>query len=400
MRTLKIKKCRLCKNDNLYKIHSFGKFYISTFIDKIESKNLKAPLSLVYCKKCELLQLEHSAPQELLYSQYYWYKSGVNKTMIDSLKELSNDIKKNVKINKNDVILDIGANDGTLLKNFSKYITVGCEPAKNLQKDLSNNCKFQINDFWNKKNYIKIANQKKFKKAKVITAIGMFYDLENPNKFIKDAAECLDDDGVFVAQLMCLQDMLKTNDIGNICHEHLEYYSYKSLKFLFENNGLKIFKISRNKVNGGSYRIYCKKNIRNSVKIKEKAGIKEIKLFVKRVEENKRKTINFIDNCYNNEKKIIVYGASTKGNTILQYYNLDSKKIIYAADRNPIKWGKYTVGSNIKIISEEKARKINPDYFFILPWGFVNEFISRENNWLKKGGIFIIPFPKLKLHKI
>ncbi len=399
MKVIKIKKCRLCNNRKLEKIHNFGNFYVSTFLENKNVKPIMAPLSLVYCKVCKLLQLEHSAPQEIMYKQYYWYKSGINKTMIKSLKELSSEIKKFIKLKANDIILDIGANDGTLLKNFKKNITIGCEPAKNLKKDLKSNSKYQINDFWNRENYNKLAKSKKLTKAKVITAIGMFYDLEDPNKFIKDAADCLEDDGIFVAQLMCLQDMLETNDMGNICHEHLEYYSYESLKYLFENNGFKIFKIFKNNVNGGSYRIYCKKNINKSFRIKEKSGIIEIKKFIKRVEDNRIKTINFINKIIKDNKKIFVYGASTKGNTILQYYKLTSKHIKYAADRNPVKWGKYTVGSKIKIISEETARKLKPDYFFILPWGFIKEFKKREISWLKKGGVFIVPFPKLKIIK-
>ena len=399
MRTTKIKKCRLCHNKKLTKIHNFGNFYVSTFVNSKSSNTIKAPLSLVYCKKCELLQLEHSAPQEIMYKQYYWYKSGINQTMIKSLRDLSEEIKKIVKLSTKDIVLDIGANDGTLLKNFKKNISIGCEPAKNLKKDLKLNCKYQINDFWSINNYLKLSKKYNLKKAKVITAIGMFYDLEDPNKFINDAAMCLDDDGIFVAQLMCLQDMLKTNDMGNICHEHLEYYSYKSLKYLFESNGLKIYKISKNNVNGGSYRIYCKKNIKKSVIIKEKAGIKEIKQFVKRVEYNKLKTLKFINKEIKKNKKIFVYGASTKGNTILQYYNLNSNQINFAADRNPIKWGKYTVGSNIEIISEKSARKLNPDYFFILPWGFVKEFINREKKWLNRGGTFLVPFPNFRVIK-
>ena len=253
-KTYKINKCRLCNSKNLKNIHNFGNIYVSNFVKKKDiNKGIKAPLKLVYCVNCKLLQLEHSAPQEIMYKKYYWYKSGITKTMRDSLKELKEDIKKNCKLKKGDVILDIGANDGTLLKYFKKdkMITIGCEPANNLQKELK---KIVIIEFMisgtQKLNKIPL----KHRKLKVITAIGMFYDLEDPSKFIKDAAESLDNDGIFVAQLMCSHSMFKMNDLGNICHEHLEYYSYDSLKYLFEKNGLKIFKISENNVNGGSYR--------------------------------------------------------------------------------------------------------------------------------------------------
>ena len=225
----------------------------------------------------------------------------------------------------------------------------------------------------------------------------MFYDLEDPSEFIKHAADALDDDGIFVAQLMCSHSMFKTNDLGNICHEHLEYYSYKSLKYLFEKNGLKIFKINQNKINGGSYRIYCKKNIKRSIKYKENSDYKEIIKFIKRVKKNKTETVKFIKKQNKLGKKIFLYGASTKGNTLLQYYGLSNKEIPFAAERSKSKWGRYTVGSGIKILSEENARKLNPDYFFVMPYGFISEFIKREKKWLKGGGKFMLPYPKFKV---
>ena len=252
-----------------------------------------------------------------------------------------------------------------------------------------------INDFWHTKHLKKIPA--KYQRLKVISAIGMFYDLEDPSEFIKHAADALDDDGIFVAQLMCSHSMFKTNDLGNICHEHLEYYSYNSLKYLFEKNGLKIFKMSENKINGGSYRIYCKKNIKKSIKYQEQAGYNEIIKFIKRVKENKKMTIDFINKNIKKGKKIFLYGASTKGNTLLQFYGLTKKEIPFAAERSQAKWGKYTIGSGVKIISEEKARKLNPDYFFVMPYGFISEFLIREKSWLKKGGKFLLPYPKLKV---
>jgi hypothetical protein len=399
-KTIKIKKCRLCYHKKLTKIYNFGNIFVSNFVSKNNiKKGIKAPLNLVYCKKCQLLQLEHSAPQEIMYKKFYWYKSGITKTMRDGLKELYQDIKKNCKIKPGDVILDIGANDGTLLKYFKKdqIITIGCEPANNLKNELKKNCHYMINDFWHTKHLKKIPI--KYQKLKVISAIGMFYDLEDPSEFIKHAADALDDDGIFVAQLMCSHSMFRTNDLGNICHEHLEYYSYNSLKYLFEKNGLKIFKMSENKINGGSYRIYCKKNIKKSIKFKEHAGYSEIVKFIKRVKQNKKMTIEFIKKNIKQGKKIFLYGASTKGNTLLQCYGLTSKEIPYAAERSKAKWGKYTVGSGVKIISEEDARKLNPDYFFVMPYGFIGEFLIREKNWLHKGGKFLLPYPKLKVIK-
>ena len=198
---------------------------------------------------------------------------------------------------------------------------------------------------------------------------------------------------------MCLKSMIEKNDIGNICHEHIEFYSLKSLKYLFENNGLEIFKIEENEINGGSYRIFCRKLRKGSIKLTEPKILNSLKKFVKRIEKNKLITTEFIDKSLKKGKKIFLYGASTKGNTLLQYYKLNYKKIPFAAERSPEKWGKYTVGTGIKIIPEKEARKLNPDYFFVTPWGFINEFVKRESDWLRKGGKFILPFPRFKLVK-
>ena len=400
LKNKKVSKCLLCSNNKLSKIFYLGNFFVSNFVDKknIIRGNVKCPLNLLYCKKCTLIQLSHIAPQELMYRRFYWYKSGVTKTMRDGLKELYLSSLKHIKLKRNDTILDIGANDGTLLKYYKKkYTTIGCEPAKNLTKSLKKNCKYVIDNFWSYDNLFKVIKKNNLTKPKIITAIGMFYDLEDPNKFIKDAATALHDDGIIIAQLMCLKSMIEKNDIGNICHEHIEFYSLKSLKYLFENNGLEIFKIEENEINGGSYRIYCRKLLKGSIKLKNENIELMMKLFVRRAKDNKSKMIKFINKQKKNNKTIFLYGASTKGNTLLQYYNLNSDIIPFASERSPEKWGKYTVGSGIKIVSEKKARELNPDFFLVTPWGFINEFRNRESNWLKKGGKFIVPFPKLRI---
>ena len=402
LKTRKIKHCLLCKNKKIKKIFSLGNLFVSNFVNKKNIKTgIKAPLNLLYCKNCSLIQLSHIAPQEIMYRRFYWYRSGVTKIMRLGLKNIFDDSLKHVKLNKKDVVLDIGANDGTLLSYYKrkKFITIGCEPAKNLQQNLKKNCHFLIKNFWDKKELYKVLLKNRLKKPKIITAIGMFYDLEDPNKFIRDAADCLDDKGIFIAQLMCLKSMIEKNDVGNICHEHIEFYSLKSLKFLFEKNGLEIFKIEENDINGGSYRIYCKKFKKGSINLRNENVLKSMKDFARRVKINKKITTNFIDKKIKQGKKIYLYGASTKGNTVLQYYDLNQRKIPFGAERSPEKWNKYTIGTGIKIITEKMARKLNPDYFFVTPWGFIKEFIKRERKWLKKGGSFIVPFPKFKLIK-
>ena len=398
----KVKKCLLCYNSKLTSVFNVGNLFVSNFVKKnYIKKGVRSPLNLLYCKKCTLIQLSHIAPQELMYRRFYWYKSGVTKIMKNALKNIYTESLKHIKLKKDDVVLDIGANDGTLLKYYkiNGYKTIGCEPANNLKKELSKNCDMVINDFWSFRELKNVLKRNKIKKPKIITAIGMFYDLEDPNKFIGDAAKSLDDNGIFIAQLMCLKSMIKQNDLGNICHEHIEFYSLKSLKYLFENNGFEIFKIEENDINGGSYRIYCRKFNKGSIKLANENVLKLMKGFVSRVKRNKKDIVRFVNKQIKNENKIYLYGASTKGNTFLQYYNLDKKKIPYAAERTPSKWGRYTIGTGIKIIPEKEARNLNPDYFLVTPWSFIKEFVKREKNWLKKGGKFIVPFPKLKIIK-
>ena len=399
----KVKKCLLCKSSKLISLFNVGNLFVSNFVKKqYIKKGIRSPLNLLYCHNCTLIQLSHIAPQELMYRRFYWYKSGVTKIMKNALKNIYDESLKHIKLKKNDVILDIGANDGTLLKYYKQggYKTIGCEPANNLKQELSRNCDNVINNFWSFKELQKILTRKKISKPKIITAIGMFYDLEDPNKFISDSTKSLADDGIFIAQLMCLKSMIKQNDLGNICHEHIEFYSLKSLKYLFENNGMEIFKIEENDINGGSYRIYCRKYKKGSIRLQNENVLKLMRDFVHRVKQNKKQMLNFVNNKIKKNKSIFLYGASTKGNTLLQYYKLDNKKIPFAAERTPSKWGRYTVGTGIKIISEQEARKLNPDYFLVTPWAFIKEFVRREKNWLKNGGKFIVPFPKLKvIHK-
>lgn len=403
------KTCRICYSNKLIPIFSLGMQYVSNFIKKEDrGKSIKAPLELVLCKNCSLLQLKHTAPQELLYSRYYWYKSGVTDTMRKALRDITKKAESVFKLKKGDIVLDIGSNDGTLLRAYSipELILVGVEPANNLVEEGKKGLSYFIHDFWDYESYYKTVG----KKAKIITAIGMFYDMEDPNQFIADVVKALDEEGVFIAQLMCLKNMLDKNDVGNLCHEHLEYYSFVSLEYLFNKHGLEIFDVEINDVNGGSYRIYARlkgSKVKPSAGAEERVkkvqedeknlkGVKPYFDFFKRIEDNKKKCVDFIKSEVAKSKSVWVYGASTKGNTILQYYGLNNKLIEAAAEKSPWKLGRYTVGTMIPIVTEEEARK-RADYFLVLPYAFFNEFYEREKEWRSKGGKFIVPLPEFKV---
>lgn len=387
--------CRVCGSADLEPLFSLGDLYVSDFVPEPVATGIKAPLDMVLCNECTLLQLEHTAPQEIMYARHYWYRSGVTETMRRALRDITESVERRVALQDGDIVLDIGANDGTLLASYANdnLRKVGCEPANNLVDLLREVTPHVLHGFWERQAYEQMFPGEK---ARVITAIGMFYDMEEPNAFIADAAAVLAADGIFIAQLMCLRPMLEKNDVGNICHEHLEYYSLESLKILFERNGLEIFEFEENDINGGSYRLFARKYRSGSIPLKDDFTRQDYMDFFARVQHNKDLCVQFIEGEVASGKKVYVYGASTKGNTILQYYGLTHESIAGAAERSPEKWGKYTVGTLIPIVDEETARR-EADYFLVLPWAFLNEFSRRESEWRAGGGKFIVPVPEFQV---
>lgn len=409
------KVCRSCKSENLIPILSLGDQYISDFYDSAEQDKDSAPLELILCdpKKggCGLLQLRHTTPRERLYKQY-WYRSGINQTMRDALKNITNATESLIDLQSGDIVIDIGSNDSTLLKSYETpgLELVGFEPSKNLMEYASIDNGHVINDFFNFKEYEKLYGDKK---VKVITSIAMFYDLDDPNIFVQDIKSCLDQNGIWIIQMNYLVSMLEQNAFDNIGHEHLEYYSLYALEHLLNKHGLEVFDVELNDINGGSYRTYIRHKgaktktfpdaEKRVIALRDKEnkmgldGVKVYEEFADRIKKLKEKTFNFINEETQKGKKVYLYGASTRGNTLLQYYDLDKKTITAAAERNPDKWGKFTVGTAIPIISEDQARKEHPDYFLILPWAFIKEFQKREIDYLKNNGKFIVPLPEFEI---
>ena len=254
--------CRVCGSTNLTPLFSLGEQYVSNFVDQHAINfGCKVPIDIELCNDCTLVQAKHTAPQEILYARHYWYRSGVTDTMRTALRDITRTAERVAGLKAGDVVLDIGSNDGTLLWSYcvEGLIKVGVEPAKNLVEEGAVGVDIFYNSFWGYEQYSIILKQKTiYSKAKVITAIGMFYDLEDPNQFIRDVAKALHPDGVFIAQLMCLKNMINLNDVGNLAHEHLEFYSIQSLAYLFGKYGLEIDDLEVNDVNGESYRLYVR----------------------------------------------------------------------------------------------------------------------------------------------
>lgn len=390
---VEIDKCRLCGAENLEPFFSTGELYISDFPTTPEGNRGKADMTLARCPECTLIQLENTVDSEVYFD--YWYQSKLNPKIVQNLSDVVSSVKKEVELNEDDWVLDIGANDGTLLSFYKDLgvTRVGCDPARSLQEDLEKNCEYRIGTLWSSDEWNKITD----KKAKVITSISMFYDLDEPHKFLEGIKEVLADDGVFVVQFMPARTMIDTNDIGNVCHEHLLYYTYPSLVRLFEETGLEIYKVIENDINGGSYQLWVRHATdAGSVGYEEDCSPQKLKQWVADVEKNKDETVEFIRQEVAKGKKIYFYGASTKGNTIAQWYGLTPEDIAGAAEIHPDKIGRYMVGTEIPIVHEDEIRK-DADYFLIIGFGFRDVFVKKEQDFLNNGGKLIFCTPQFEI---
>ena len=407
---MKITKCRYCKNSKLLKLFSLGSISFTGKFVKNKKLNIKkAPLDLVMCKKCKLVQLRHSYDLKYLYGPDYGYRTGINQTMSQHVKKITETLVKKTKISYGEYVLDIASNDATLLKFYNKkYFTFGIDPLVNKYRKEYKNINFKVSSFFSKNKILK----KTKKKFKIITALSVFYDLDNPNKFLKDAGSLLEDNGVLLIEFADILSMLKFNMFDAICHEHLSYLSSKIIINMAKRNKLRVFDIKFNDINGGSTQYFickdnCKfKNNSNSLKkalnVESKFGLGRLgtyKKFFYKIDKIKRNLRKKIDEIKIQKKSIHAYGASTKGNVLLQYFNIGKKDIDFVADRNPKKFNYYTPGTKIKIISEKESRKILPDFYLVLPWHFKKEILQREKKVMKRGSKFIFPLPKLKIYK-
>jgi SAM-dependent methyltransferase len=411
--------CRLCGSRSLTPIVDLGaQMLASAFASKDNQAVLptrKVPLELLRCNPtldenaCGLVQLRHTFPADIMYADY-WYASGVNQTMRDALADITASAIRFVNVTKGDLALDIGCNDGTLLRSYqdSDLARVGFDPAKNFLGVQEEDFR-RINDYFNKTSYLAALGTQK---AKIVTSIAMFYDLEDPVSFTKDVHDIMADDGIWILQMADLPTMLRHNMFDNICHEHLIYYHLAPMEFLLKRCGMKLVDLELNAVNGSSYRFYIRKvegpePDPDAVKRIARVRFEEFNMaldtdepyqkFKENIERNRNDLLFFINQERAKGKTVSVYGASTKGNVLLQYCGLNEQIIPFAAERNPRKWGTRTLGSNIPIISEEEARSMNPDYFLVLPYHFLDEMLVREKQFIDRGGKFIVPVPTVKV---
>jgi C-methyltransferase C-terminal domain/Methyltransferase domain len=399
-------------------LFSLGELYVSDFIKDGESpRGEKTEMKLLLMDDGNV-RLEKSASLDTMYGKY-WYRSGTNNSMKQELKSIVDSILKVKDLKENDIWLDIACNDGTLFSFVPKtLIKIGIDPVDDsYKKESEKHADIIVQDYFTASNF-KATRYGKLK-AKVVTSIAMFYDLEHPETFIQDVAEVIDDNGLWVLQLSYTPLMIDQLAFDNICHEHIFYYSLFNLKEMFNKYGFQIVDCQLNDTNGGSFRVYamkqkadvrtfgtqpyrdvCRFRINSLLTYEDSLHLDSEstwKDFYSRINTLKEQTVSFIKEARANGKTVWGYGASTKGNTLLQYFDLDSTLIDGIAERSVYKFGLKTVGTNIPIYSEDEMRKAKPDYLLVLPWHFINEFKEREIDFLKAGGKFIVPCPKFEI---
>jgi len=412
------KTCRVCGNTALTKVIDLGEQYLQGSFVK-PGKEIpplrKIPCTLVRCdvtrdeKACGLLQMAHSVPPEILYSAY-WYRSGTNNTMRNHLRGIVEEALDITGRKEVAAVLDIGCNDGTLLNYYpTSYEKFGIDPSDVAKEVKQANV---VQDIFPSNKLERLIGEKKID---IVTSIAMFYDLEDPVGFARSVKQYLAWDGIWIFEMSYMPKMLEMNSYDTICHEHLEYYSLAVLEYIMKQAGLKIVKISFNDINGGSIRCIAT-HIENDLydrpeyqSLINETRQKEFDLeldtdkpytrFQERINLHKEKLYNLLKRLKEEGKRIHIYGASTKGNTILQWCNIDHRIIDYAAERNPDKYGAKTLGTDIPIISEEESRAMNPDYYLVLPWHFKEEFLAREKEMVEKGTGFIFPLPEVYVVK-
>ncbi len=400
--------CRLCGDRALSRVLDLGVQALSSrFPRPDEPDPPRVPLVLVRCDACGLAQMRHSVDTSELYTEAYGYRSGINRSMRTHLGSLAAEVAGLAGLRPGDVVVDIGCNDGTLLGAYpvAGLARVGVDPILEKFRDVLPPGVFAVPRYFSAEAILPALDGRR---ARAVTSIAMFYDLEDPHAFVVDIACILAPDGVWVLEQSYMPTMLACNAFDTVCHEHLEYYTFRQIDELTRRHGLRVFDVRLNEVNGGSMQVFvCHRSgpyPAREVSIGA-VGAAEAELrldtfepfaaFEKRITALREETVAFVTQECARGRTFIAYGASTKGNTLLQYYGLDRRLIMAAAERNPEKYGRRTPATAIPIISEAEARARRPDYFLVLPWHFRDEFVEREAEFLRAGGHLVFPLPRL-----
>jgi len=406
----KLTHCRVSKVDNLVSVLFLGNQALTGVFPTSPDEALTVgPLELVWCPESGLLQLRHTYESSEMYGDNYGYRSGLNQSMVDHLTNKVRYLERLVPLTTGDVVLDIGSNDCTTLKAYQNNTIqrIGIDPTGRKFAEYYPDEVKLVPDFFSADAYKSVASSP----AKIITSIAMFYDLDDPVAFAQQIEQCLADDGVWHFEQSYMPSMLRLNSYDTICHEHLEYYSLGVVKKILDAAGLKAIDVVMNNINGGSFAVTATKVGNSSRKPntaviqwlleqEERMGLntpRPFREFEERVYRHREDLTRLIRSLTADGKKVLGYGASTKGNVVLQFCGFTASDIPAIAEVNPEKFGRVTPGSHIPIISESEARAMKPDYFLVLPWHFKDGIIRREKEYLADGGRFIFPFPEIEI---
>ena len=406
----RIKRCRVSGSTNLVSVLNLGDQALTGLFPKPTDPPVPTgELELLWCPESGLLQLAHSFDPHQLYGDTYGYRSGLNQSMIDHLTAKSDYLARLTGLKAGDLVLDIGSNDATLLKSYkvAGLKKLGIDPTGSKFREFYPADVQLVPDFFSRANFTGAVGNAK---AKIITSIAMFYDLDDPVAFARDVHDCLADDGVWHFEQSYLPSMLRQNSYDTVCHEHVEYYSLSAIMTILERADMAVSNVVMNMVNGGSFAVTAAKKGKTPRKMppvvewllaqETRMGLgtpKPFRDFEERVFEHRQSLRQLILALVADGKKIIGYGASTKGNVILQFCGLTSAEIPCIADVNKDKWGRVTPGTNIPIVSEPDARAMKPDYFLVLPWHFKAGILKRESEFLASGGQMIFPMPEIEI---
>ncbi len=405
-----VESCRICENKSLIKYLDLGNTPLANAIitkDDLKKEEKTYPLEVIYCPDCHLSQLSIVVNPKIMFSDYP-YRSSISKTFTEHCKEIANICHHTFSIKEQDLIVDIASNDGCLLQEFkaNRHRVLGIDPATNLAKLANSQGIETINAFWNKE----IAEQILQKKghAKIIIATNVFAHVDNLNEFTTGIKILLDKDGVFIIEAPHALNLIKNTEFDTIYHEHLSYLLVSPLKKLFERHDMKIFRADETPIHGGSIRIFvCHNNSKhtedesvNRITEKERNAnlynIEGYKNFSKRVEKIKSDLTTFIEESKNKNKTIAAYGASAKGNTLLNYCKIKSDSVKFIADDTPEKQNHYAPGSHIPIVDSGQITIQQPDYLLLLAWNFAKELMKKTTEFEKNGGKYLIPIPEVK----
>lgn len=405
----KAKCCRVCSGQNLQSVLNLGMQALTgVFPKKTEEKVPEGPVELVWCKDCGLLQMAYSYEPDEMYGDNYGYRSGLNSSMVKHLTNKVQYLKRLIPLKSDSVVLDIGSNDATSLKAYKieGLRKIGIDPTGGKFKKFYSKDITLVEDFFSADAFRSVETRK----ANIVTSVAMFYDLEDPIGFSRQVEEILDDQGVWHFEQSYMPSMLRTNSYDTICHEHLEFYSLAVIKRILAEANLKIIDVQMNAINGGSFAVTAaKKNsllrennaVINWLLDQEKAmglnSIKPYQDFETNVFRHREDLVRLIHALNADGKTILGYGASTKGNVMLQFCGFTPNDIPAIAEVNEDKFGCFCPGTGIPIISEAEARSMNPDYFIVMPWHFKNGILEREKEFLERGGKMIFPFPEIEI---